>query len=64
MAFRVKDLYAMTTKLERAGVQCVGEVQMVPDVQVTYDGGVRKHLIYFHDPEGNLLELCSYKKPD
>ena len=64
MAFRVKDLYELTKKLEHAGVNCVGEVQQVPDAQVTYDGGVRKHLVYFHDPEGNLLELCSYRKSD
>ena len=31
--------------------------------QVTYAGGVRKRLVYFHDPEGNLLELCEYKAP-
>jgi hypothetical protein len=36
-------------------------VQSVPDSQVTYAGGVRKRLVYFRDPEGNLLELCEYR---
>lgn len=61
LAFRVDDIDAMINALASLGVDIVGEVQQVPDAQVTYAGGVRKRLIYFHDPEGNLLELCEYK---
>jgi hypothetical protein len=28
---------------------------------VTYSGGVRKRLVYFRDPEDNILELCEYR---
>ena len=28
--------------------------------QVKYDGQARKRLVYFRDPENNLLELCWY----
>jgi catechol 2,3-dioxygenase-like lactoylglutathione lyase family enzyme len=33
----------------------------VPSSQVTYANNVRKRLVYFRDPEGNLLELCEYR---
>lgn len=62
LAFRVTDLDAVAARLREAGVHFVGDgVQQVPDGQVTYAGGVRKRLVYFHDPEGNLLELCEYR---
>ena len=44
----------------RPEVRVFSVIQTVPDSQVTYAGGVRKRLVYFHDPEGNLLELCEY----
>jgi catechol 2,3-dioxygenase-like lactoylglutathione lyase family enzyme len=47
----------------RAKVNFFSGIQDVPTSQVTYAGGVRKRLVYFHDPEGNLLELCEYKAP-
>ena len=37
-----------------------GEIQQVPATQVDY-ADVRKRLVYFRDPEGNLLELCCYE---
>jgi catechol 2,3-dioxygenase-like lactoylglutathione lyase family enzyme len=61
MAFRVDDIDATATRLRAAGVRFFSDVQTVPDAQVTYAGGVRKRLIYFQDPEGNLLELCEYR---
>lgn len=61
LAFRVGDIDAAVGALRAAGVEVSGDVQTVPDSQVTYAGGVRKRLIYFHDPEGNLLELCQYQ---
>lgn len=61
-AFDVADLDAAAAKLRQANVELLSEVQRVPDTQVTYAGGVRKRLVYFRDPEGNLLELCEYRK--
>jgi catechol 2,3-dioxygenase-like lactoylglutathione lyase family enzyme len=61
IAFRIDDIDAMVAKLAAAGVRFFSGVQRVPDTQVTYAGGVRKRIIYFQDPEGNLLELCEYK---
>jgi hypothetical protein len=31
----------------------------VPTAQVAF-AGAQKRLVYFRDPEGNLLELCEY----
>jgi catechol 2,3-dioxygenase-like lactoylglutathione lyase family enzyme len=61
VAFRVDDIEAAVAGLRRAGIRFLSEIQLVPDSQVTYAGGVRKRLVYFRDPEGNLLELCEYK---
>ena len=61
LAFTVQDIDAATDRLRGAGVRVFSDVQSVPDTQVTYAGGVRKRLVYFTDPEGNLLELCEYK---
>jgi catechol 2,3-dioxygenase-like lactoylglutathione lyase family enzyme len=61
MAFKVDDIDVAVENLKRAGVRFVSDIQAVPSTQVTYAGGVRKRLVYFHDPEGNILELCEYK---
>jgi glyoxylase I family protein len=61
MAFRVDAIDPMVASLKQRGVKFFSDVQRVPDSQVTYAGGVRKRLVYFQDPEGNLLELCEYK---
>ena len=61
LAFRIDDIDQTTARLRAAGVKFFSDVQTVPDAQVTYAGGIRKRLIYFQDPEGNLLELCEYK---
>lgn len=61
MAFRVEDIDAAVERAKRAGASFLSSIQTVPDSQVTYAGGVRKRLVYFRDPEGNLLELCEYK---
>lgn len=61
MAFRVADIDAAVAKLRDAGVETFADVQQVPDRQVSYAGGVRKRLVYFRDPENNLLEFCEYK---
>jgi catechol 2,3-dioxygenase-like lactoylglutathione lyase family enzyme len=64
LAFRVSDIDAVVQILGSAGVKFFSDVQLVPDSQVTYAGGLRKRLVYFHDPEENLLELCEYKKAE
>ncbi len=61
IAFRVTDIETAIEKLQSAGVRPLSAVQTVPDSQVSYAGGVRKRLVYFRDPEGNLLELCEYR---
>ncbi len=60
LAFRVKDIDIIGERLKERGLKFQSDVQCVPDQQVTYKGGVRKRLVYFHDPEGNILELCEY----
>jgi len=61
LAFRVADLGASLQILRDNGVQPLGDPQTVPREQVTYADGIRKQLVYFRDPEGNLLELCEYR---
>jgi len=61
LAFRVDDIDATVAALRAAAVRFFSDVFRVPDTQVTYAGGVRKRLVYFQDPEGNLLELCEYR---
>lgn len=61
IAFRIEDIDSLVNRLKAAGIQFLSDVQNVPDAQVTYANGVRKRLVYFRDPEGNLLELCEYK---
>ena len=61
LAFAVNDIDEVHKRLDAAGVQFMSSVQQVPDAQVTFDASARKHLVYFRDPDGNLLELCQYK---
>jgi len=61
VAFRTDDIDALHARLTAADVTFFSPVQQVPGAQVTYSGGVSKRLVYFRDPEGNLLELCEYK---
>jgi catechol 2,3-dioxygenase-like lactoylglutathione lyase family enzyme len=61
IAFKVDCIDQLVMKLKHAGVTFFSDVQTVPDSQVTYAGGVRKRLVYFRDPEGNLLEMCEYR---
>jgi glyoxylase I family protein len=60
IAFRVSDIDRVVERIRLAGVSPCSPVMTVPKSQVTYVGGVNKRLVYFHDPEGNLLELCEY----
>lgn len=64
IAFKVEDIDVVFERLKAGGVKFLSDVQIVPDSQVTYAGGVRKRLVYFRDPEGNLLELCEYRRQE
>jgi catechol 2,3-dioxygenase-like lactoylglutathione lyase family enzyme len=61
LAFRVDNIDSLVSRLSAEGVNFFSEVKTVPDSQVTYSGGVRKRLVYFTDPENNLLEFCEYR---
>jgi catechol 2,3-dioxygenase-like lactoylglutathione lyase family enzyme len=60
LAFKVSDIDRVVAALTDAGIELMSPIHTVPDSQVTYDGGIRKRLVYFHDPEANLLEFCEY----
>lgn len=61
IAFRVTDIDVAVHRLREAGVTLRSDVAHVPQTQVSYAGNARKRLVYFDDPEGNLLELCEYR---
>jgi catechol 2,3-dioxygenase-like lactoylglutathione lyase family enzyme len=60
IALRVRDIHAVAAAMRHSGAEFLGQVQQVPATQVDY-ADVRKRLVYFRDPEGNLLELCCYE---
>jgi catechol 2,3-dioxygenase-like lactoylglutathione lyase family enzyme len=60
LAFRVNNLDGLVATMKAAGVQFVSPIQQVPAAQVDY-AHERKRLIYCRDPEGNLLELCTFE---
>lgn len=60
IAFRVRDIDGWVEKLKKKGIRFHGAVRQASKKQVRYAGDARKRLIYFHDPEGNILELCEY----
>jgi glyoxylase I family protein len=62
IAFRVADIDAVVAQLRAADTPFHSEVSTVPSTQVQYAGGAQKRLVYFRDPEGNLLELCEYSR--
>jgi glyoxylase I family protein len=60
IALRVQGLSAWIERLQSAGIALQSPAFRVPAAQVEYSGP-QKQLVYFRDPEGNLLELCSYE---
>jgi catechol 2,3-dioxygenase-like lactoylglutathione lyase family enzyme len=60
IAIRVADLDGLVATIEAAGFKMLSAVQQVPNAQVDY-ADQRKRLVYCHDPEGNLLELCAFR---
>jgi len=61
MAFAVDDIDVIVERLKNRGVTFSSQVMQVPNTQVQYAGNIRKRLVYFQDPEGNILELCEYR---
>ncbi len=60
IAFRVSDIDRLAAAIRAAGVPLLSEVHRVPTAQVAF-AQAQKRLVYFRDPEGNLLELCAYE---
>lgn len=54
LAFEVDDIQAEVERLARAGIACISAVQ-------TY-ANTGKKLVYFHGPDGILLELAEYPR--
>jgi len=61
IAFAVDDIDSLVQRLRQRNVHFLSDVLTVPNSQVTYARGVRKRIVYFRDPEENLLELCEYR---
>lgn len=59
-AFRVQNLDGQVADLKAAGIELVSPIQKAPSSQVDFVDR-RKRLLYFHDPEGNLLEFCEFQ---
>ena len=59
IAFRVRSIDSVVERCQKAGVEFRAEVQDVPPRQADF-GKSKKRIVYFNDPEGNLLEFCSY----
>ena len=59
-AFQVDDLDGAVRRLKDAGAHLLSDVQEVPTAQVDF-AGRQKRVVYFRDPEGNLLELCQFR---
>lgn len=52
IAFEVEDIDNMVAVLKEEGIQFFGDVQIYPDTG--------KKLVYFHGPDGIILELAQY----
>jgi catechol 2,3-dioxygenase-like lactoylglutathione lyase family enzyme len=60
LALRVRNIDAYAVQIEAAGAKLLSPVQLVPADQVDY-AAARKRIAYLLDPEGNLVELCSFE---
>lgn len=60
VAFRVDDIEATYHALREKGVLFQSPPVAVPEEVVRHGSG-RKRLCYFHDPEGNLLEIAEFR---
>ncbi|MDD3994721.1 MAG: VOC family protein, partial [Dehalococcoidales bacterium] len=57
IAFEVDDVAATLAEILNAGGSCVGDV-----VTTEYPNGMEAVLVYARDPEGNIVELQSWRK--
>lgn len=57
LAFEVDDVEATLAEIIRAGGSCVGEV-----AHAAYPDGLEAVFAYARDPEGNIIELQSWRK--
>ena len=57
IAFEVDDVEATLAEMLNAGGSCVGDV-----VTAAYPNGMEAVLVYARDPEGNIVELQSWRK--
>ena len=60
VAFQVDRIGPAVEAMRAAGVELFGDVQTVPSAQVDYADRT-KRIVYCLDPEGNLVELCSFE---
>jgi len=60
IAFRVSDIEQVAAAIRALGAPLVSSIHSVPTEQVAF-AQTQKRLVYFRDPEGNLLELCAYE---
>lgn len=59
IAFEVDDVEATLAEIVRAGGSSVGEV-----VTAAYPNGLEATFVYARDPEGNILELQSWRQTE
>jgi catechol 2,3-dioxygenase-like lactoylglutathione lyase family enzyme len=60
VAFCVSDIDQVAAAVRSAGLTLLSEIHRVPTAQVAFSQ-TQKRLVYFRDPEGNLMELCAYE---
>lgn len=60
LALRVSDIDATYDRLKQVGVTFIAPPTAAATTQVRHAEG-QKHLCYFHDPDGVLLELAEYR---
>jgi methylthioribulose-1-phosphate dehydratase len=61
LAFQVEDIFGAVEAWQLCGVEFLSDVEEVPVTQMSLGDTRRKRLVYLKDPEGNLLEICSYQ---
>lgn len=59
IAFAVDDVEATLSEIIKAGGSSVGEM-----VTARYEGDLEGTFVYARDPEGNIIELQSWRKTD
>lgn len=60
-ALEVEDLDAIYARVAAAGFTPISALVTVPFMLVD---GIQKRLCYLHDPDGVIVELCDFRKPE